>query len=286
MLTIGQKVRLDEAHRNKFIKRGWFFVQSLSRDRVYLKKEGVGYVESIAVWDLRKGNNRLVTEDMKAVHFKPLQNAKEVMKQKKQRELKEYQQTTGTAWTNYEARKKVRKAAEKMAMKELELENKANDPENILVTLEAAPALDIVIEPEVKNEIIQEGSEIMLKMTKKEVLEMAAAGKTIDEIVEHFTQGDNKHRSMYTAKATLFLNGPKEKLDGVTKEKVKQEAPKMPAILKTRLMEDTKNVMRFELADEVLMINQDNEIPVSVAWDELDAFINNLRTIKQIHEAV
>jgi hypothetical protein len=285
MLTIGQKVRLDEAHRNKFIKRGWFFVQFLSRDRVYLKKEGVGYVESVAVWDLRKGNYRLVTEDMKCVSFKPLQNVKEVMKQKKQRELKEYQQTTGTAWTNYEARKKVRKAAEKMAMKELEFEHKANDTENILVTLENAPALDRFDQKEEK-EIIQEGSEIMLKMTKKEVLEMAAVGKTIDEIVNHFTQGNDKHRSMYVAKATLFMNGPKDKLEGATEEKAEHKTPKMPAALKTRLVEDMENLLKLELEDDALIIRPDCDAAVWVSWDKLDIFISNLQKLKQIHEAV
>jgi hypothetical protein len=145
----------------------------------------------------------------------------------------------------------------------------------------------LTVEEKIKYGIaVRKDDDTMLKMTKKEVLEMAAAGKTIDEIVEHFTQGDNKHRSMYTAKATLFLNGPKEKLDGVTKEKVKQEAPKMPATLKTRLVEDMESMTRFELADKALMINQDNEIPVCVQWDKLDTFITNLQTIKQIHEAV
>jgi hypothetical protein len=145
----------------------------------------------------------------------------------------------------------------------------------------------LTVEEKIKYGIaVRKDDDTMLKMTKKEVLEMAAAGKTIDEIVEHFTQGNTKHRSMYLAKATLFVNGPKEKSDEVTKDKTVKDSRMMPATLKTRMVEDAESMTRFELADESLMINQDNEIPVCVQWDKLDTFITNLQTIKQIHEAV
>lgn len=134
---------------------------------------------------------------------------------------------------------------------------------------------------------VRKDDDTMLKMTKKEVLEMAAAGKTIDEIVEHFTQGDDKRRSMYTAKATLFLNGPKEKPEGVTKNEVKQSPPKMPVTLKTRLIEDTETGMKFELEDDALVMVLKEELePVRIEWDKLDYHVSVLMKLKQIHEAV
>lgn len=291
MLTIGQKVILElvRKYRGRQIrdKVGFYIVQSFYKDRLYLKKDGSGYMESFQMWDFRSGRYQLISESGKRIPFTPLPDAKKIEDQKRMDELKEYREKTNSAWVNYEARKKLKKkAAEKMAMKESEIEHQDIDPENILVTLENAPALDRFDQKEEK-EIIQEGSEIMLKMTKKEVLAMAADGKTLEEIVEYFTQGDNKHRSMYTAKATLFLNGPKEKLDGVTKEKVKQEAPKMPVTLKTRLIEDTETGMKFELEDDVLVMVLKEELePVRIEWDKLDYHVSVLMKLKQIHEAV
>lgn len=287
MLIIGQKVRLDlvRKHKSKITrsKVGWYVVQNLFKDILYLKKDGSGYIESFQLWDFRSGRYQLMTEDGKCIPFKPLQNTKEVIKQKRQNELKDYRKKTGTAWVKYEARKKARKMAEK----ETKPEFHDDDPENIVVTLDEGPALDIITEPEVKNEIVQEGREIMLKMTKKEVLAMAAAGKALEEIVEHFTQGDNKRRSMYTAKATLFLNGPKEKPEGVTKNEVKQSPPKMPVTLKTRLIEDTETGMKFELEDDVLVMVLKEELePVRIEWDKLDYHVSVLMKLKQIHEAV
>lgn len=145
----------------------------------------------------------------------------------------------------------------------------------------------LTVEEKIKYGIaVRKDDDTMLKMTKKEVLEMAAAGKTIDEIVNHFTQGNDKHRSMYVAKATLFMNGPKDKLEGATEEKTEHKIPKMPATLKTRLVEDMENLLKLELEDDALIIRPNGDAPVWVSWDKLDIFISNLQKLKQIHKAV
>ncbi len=145
----------------------------------------------------------------------------------------------------------------------------------------------LTVEEKIKYGIaVRKDDDTMLKMTKKEVLEMAAAGNTIDEIVEHFTQGNTKHRSMYLAKATLFVNGPKEKLDEVTKDKTVKDSQMMPATLKTRLVEDMENLLKLELEDDALIIWPNGDALVWVSWDKLDIFISNLQKLKQIHEAV
>lgn len=133
---------------------------------------------------------------------------------------------------------------------------------------------------------VRKDDDTMLKMTKKEVLEMAAAGKTIDEIVEHFTQGNTKHRSMYLAKATLFLNGPKDKKEKITKDKAEKSTCELPVTLKTRLVDDTENLLRFELGDDALTITSGNDAPVWISWDKIDIFIANLQKLKQLHETV
>jgi hypothetical protein len=133
---------------------------------------------------------------------------------------------------------------------------------------------------------VREDDVVMLKMTKKEVLEMHAAGKTLDEIVDYFTQGNTKDRSTYSAKATLFLHGPKEKEKKITKDKAEKCTCELPVTLKTRLVEDTENLLRFELGDDALTITSGNDAPVWISWDKLDIFIGNLQKLKQLHEAV
>lgn len=125
----------------------------------------------------------------------------------------------------------------------------------------------------------------MLKMTKKEVLKMIAEGKTVEEIVEHFIEGNEKVRSMYTAKATLFLYGPKERQD--KKEKSKDDIlEKIMPTLKMRSMEDAEIKLTFYFGDVALLIERKDKEPAMVSWDKLDIFISDLQKIKQIHESM
>lgn len=156
-------------------------------------------------------------------------------------------------------------------------------------------------EEKIKYGIAVERNDNMLKMTKKEVLEMSAAGKTLEEIVEHFTQGNDKNRSMYIAKATLFLNGPKEKKkkesddyktvvielpapDDYETREIEAEAPVM-STLRTRLVEDIDSGLMFELGDTKLFVEQRDNGKINILWEKLDAYIENLQKLKQIHES-
>ena len=131
-----------------------------------------------------------------------------------------------------------------------------------------------------------------MKMTKKEVLEMAAEGKTVGEIVEYFIQGDESIRSMYTAKATLFVDGPKEKTGIETPKQKKTEKLQQDSVvtsLKMRTVEDTETGAIFELGDDALLIKlpgSTDSTMYKVQWDMLDYFMATLQKLKQIHEAV
>lgn len=284
MLTIGQKVRMDEKGRKNYINRGWFIIQSLSKDRIYLKKEGSGYIESVAIWDLRRGYRRFVTEDKKLIRFKSLLNVKQIEQKQIDKTMTEYRETVGRSYLRM-----VEKTAAKRAEKVSRLQSMID---NRMSTEDIAKALGYSVQGvrmavnKYGLKLKEEGSHIM-KMTKADVLVMAATGKTPEEIVSYYIDGDESKRSMYTSKVALFLNGPKEKSEGVTKQEIQQKAPKMPSTLKTRLIEDTETGMKFELEDDVLVMVLKEELePVRIEWDKLDYHVSVLMKLKQIHEAV
>lgn len=143
-------------------------------------------------------------------------------------------------------------------------------------------------EEKIKYGIAVERDDNMLKMTKKEVLEMASTGMTKEEIVEYFIQGNEKLRRSYTAKATLFMDGPKEKekkeFDDFKTVEIELPAP-VTSLLKTRLVEDMDSGLMFELGDTELFIEQRDNGKINILWEKLDVYIENLQKLKQIHES-
>jgi hypothetical protein len=290
MLTIGQKVRLDlmKKCQGREIRNeiGWYFVHSLIRDRLYLKKDKTGYIESFQVWDFRKGRYRLVTEDNKIIGFQPLEDIKMLDKQNTDEDLREYREKNHKS--TYQCYR------ERMAEKVIKrCEKTGNNSEE-----------------EIKSK--QERGKInMLKMTKKEVLEMTAAGKTIKEIAEYFIQGNEEVRSMYIAKASLFLNGPKEgtkKKRELIKKLEISELPEtttiipMPEVkppkieiaerskpsLRTKVLEDAVSEIEFEIQVEELVYwqSKDKDNNVRIIWENLHSHILNLQEIEKMHEAM
>lgn len=281
MLTVGQKIRLDVWNRNQYRTKGWYTIQNITRGDIYIKKDGAGYIESIPIFDLRKGRYRIITENMKVIRFKKPVDFKAVEREKLNAMIQEYRETVDKSVIRAKERKTYGKTTKKM----LELLNAGNDPDEIAEILDTSVRVIKILM--VKQGIIpktKKGVDIMLKMTKKEVLEMYAAGNTIEEIVEHFTQGNPKLRSMYTAKATLYLEGPKPK----EKPAEKKDMPeKVQPMLKARILEDTENSLEFELNDNELIICRPGALgAVSVLWEKLDVFIANLQRVKEIREAM
>lgn len=146
----------------------------------------------------------------------------------------------------------------------------------------------------------------MAHMTKSTVRSLAAKGMTVEQIIEYFKPSYPKmSEKMMNAKIQLYLSdkkagGPRGKEKGTKQEqgtvelpagaKVNEESEKSTvagptSTLKTRVLEDVSSGTIFELSDEFLeLIQTDRPDSISIPWDKLEAHIENLQKIKQIHE--
>lgn len=172
--------------------------------------------------------------------------------------------------------------------------------------------------PDIKQQETQKKQEFLMskgvgnmikKITKKEVLEMRGQGKSIEEIVEFFIDGNEKIRSMYTAKAHLFIYGKKPKEESTEEtESVKQNEnlcaadtdkteDKQSVIisintknvnttsLKIRALECKATNILFEIAEDEIkigMISLDGKNDVHIPLSLLDRHIQNLQDIRKL----
>jgi RNA polymerase sigma factor (sigma-70 family) len=137
-----------------------------------------------------------------------------------------------------------------------------------------------------------------IKMTKALVRQMAAEGKTVEEIVELFKPAWNGGPTMLSAKIQFFLSEksdhkysrkPKQQneelLQDAIEEPIIQTPPRKsslkPIVLKSRVIN-----FEYSLSPECISVKTDSGKEFTIDFKVIDKFVDELQEIKQMAEVV
>jgi len=180
--------------------------------------------------------------------------------------------------------------------------------------VEEMPTIEVKPESfaEAAKELVEEAEKIMTekpKCTKQAVLDMAAAGKTPEEMLECFKGGWKGDPGILRAKIALYLHGEKPKkkkqnpepapevdsktdypayLEQELEKAIQEEKPASKSILRPRVLVGKEIEYTFE-AEDIYIHDMDNSAPgaaigIEISYEYLDLFIAELQEVNRIRK--